>query len=42
VSLLGRAQRLYPIRICGLAVLSSHVHLLLDVDTEAAEILRKA
>src|SRR5262245_6252241 len=28
----GRAQRLYPIRICGLAVLSSHVHLLVDVD----------
>ncbi len=28
----GRAQRLYPIRICGLAVLSSHLHLLVDVD----------
>ncbi len=32
LGVLGRAQRLYPIRICGLAVLSSHVHLLLDVD----------
>jgi hypothetical protein len=31
LGVLGRAQRLYPIRICGLAVLSSHVHLLLDV-----------
>jgi hypothetical protein len=33
LGVLGRAQRLYPIRICGLAVLSSHVHLLVDVDT---------
>jgi hypothetical protein len=32
LGVLGRAQRLYPIRICGLAVLSSHVHLLLVVD----------
>ena len=32
LGVLGRAQRLYPIRICGLAVLSSHVHLLVDVD----------
>jgi hypothetical protein len=32
LGVLGRAQRLYPIRICGLAVLSSHLHLLLDVD----------
>lgn len=26
---LGRAQRLYPIRVCGVAVLSNHLHLLL-------------
>jgi REP element-mobilizing transposase RayT len=29
---LGRAQRLYPVRICGFVFLSSHYHLLLDVD----------
>lgn len=29
VGILGRAQRLYPIRICGVAVLSNHLHLLL-------------
>jgi hypothetical protein len=28
----GRAQRRHPIRICGLAVLSSHLHILADVD----------
>ena len=32
LGVLGRAQRLYPIRICGLAVLSSHMHLLVDAD----------
>jgi hypothetical protein len=32
LGVLGRAQRLYPIRICCLAVLSSHFHLLADVD----------
>ena len=32
LGVLGRAQRLYPIRICGLAVLSSHMHLLVDVE----------
>jgi hypothetical protein len=32
LGVLGRAQRLYPLRIYGLAVLSSHVHLLLGVD----------
>jgi hypothetical protein len=32
LGVLGRAQRLYPIRICGMAVLSSHLHLLVDVD----------
>ena len=29
IGVLGRAQRLYPIRICGVAVLSNHLHLLL-------------
>jgi REP element-mobilizing transposase RayT len=29
VGVLGRAQRMYPIRICGVAVLSNHLHLLL-------------
>jgi hypothetical protein len=33
LGVLGRAQRLHPIRICGLAVLSSHMHLLVDVNT---------
>jgi hypothetical protein len=32
LGILGRAQRLYPIRICCLAMLSSHFHLLADVD----------
>jgi hypothetical protein len=32
LGVLGRAQRLYPIRICCLAVLSSHLHILADVD----------
>jgi REP element-mobilizing transposase RayT len=32
LGVLGRAQRLYPIRICGLAVLSNHLHLLLAAD----------
>jgi REP element-mobilizing transposase RayT len=32
LGVLGRAQRLHPIRICGVAVLSSHMHLLVDVD----------
>jgi REP element-mobilizing transposase RayT len=29
IGVLGRAQRMYPIRICGVAVLSNHLHLLL-------------
>ena len=32
VGVLARAKRLYPLRICGLAFMSSHYHLLLDVD----------
>jgi REP element-mobilizing transposase RayT len=32
LGILGRAQRLYPIRVCGLAVLSNHLHLLLVAD----------
>jgi putative transposase len=33
VGVLGRAQRLYGVRICGYMFASSHFHLLLDVDT---------
>ncbi len=32
VGVLGRAQRLYRVRVCGYLFLSSHYHLLLDVD----------
>ncbi len=32
VGVLGRAQRLYPIRVCAYAFLSSHFHLILDVE----------
>lgn len=32
VGVLGRAQRLYPIRICAVSVLSNHLHLLLVAD----------
>lgn len=32
VGVLGRAQRLYKVRICGYMFASSHYHLLLDVD----------
>src|SRR5262245_10204961 len=32
LGVLGRTQRLYPIRICCLAVLSSHLHILVDAD----------
>jgi putative transposase len=32
VGVLGRAQRLYEVRVCGYLFLSSHYHLLLDVD----------
>lgn len=32
LGILGRAQRLHPIRVCHVAVLSNHIHLLLDVD----------
>ena len=32
VGVLGRAQRLYKMRICGYMFASSHYHLLLDVD----------
>ncbi len=32
VGVLGRAQRMYPIRVCSYAFLSNHFHLLLDVD----------
>lgn len=39
LGVLGRAQRLYPIRICGVAVLSNHLHLLLVAD-HAEEISR--
>ncbi len=35
----GRAQRLYPIRVCGLAVLSNHLHLLLVAD-DAEQVAR--
>ena len=31
LGVLGRAQRLYPVEICGFAFLSSHYHLLLRV-----------
>jgi len=39
LGVLGRAQRLYPIGICGVAVLSNHLHLLLVAD-HAEEISR--
>jgi len=32
LGVLGRAQRLYPVRLCGYVFLSNHFHLLLDVD----------
>jgi len=32
LGVLGRAQRLYPVRVCGVTVLSNHLHLLLVVD----------
>jgi hypothetical protein len=32
VGVLGRAQRIYEVRVCGYLFLSSHYHLLLDVD----------
>ncbi len=32
VGVLGQAQALHPVRICQVAVLSNHLHLLLDVD----------
>jgi putative transposase len=32
VGVLGRAQRLYKVRVCGYIFASSHFHLLLDVD----------
>ena len=32
VGVLGRAQRLYPIQVCGVVVLSNHMHLLLVAD----------
>jgi hypothetical protein len=31
VGILGRAQRLYPVEVCGLVFLSNHFHLLLVV-----------
>jgi hypothetical protein len=33
VGVLGRAQRLYEMRVCGYMFASNHFHLLLDVDT---------
>ncbi len=39
VGVLGRAQRKYPIRICSYAFVSSHFHLILDVD-DALELSR--
>ncbi len=35
----GRAQRLYPIRVCAIAVLSNHLHLLLIAD-DARQVAR--
>jgi REP element-mobilizing transposase RayT len=32
LGVLGRAQRLHPVRVCHVVVLSNHIHLLLDVD----------
>jgi REP element-mobilizing transposase RayT len=32
VGVLGRAQRKYPIRVCGYVLASNHLHLILDVD----------
>jgi len=32
VGILGRAQRLYPISVCAVSVLSNHLHLLLIAD----------
>ena len=31
VGVLGRAQRLHEVRVCGYLFLSSHYHLLLDI-----------
>ncbi|HEY0553083.1 MAG TPA: transposase [Thermoanaerobaculia bacterium] len=33
VGVLGRAQRLYKVRVCGYMWASNHFHLLLDIDT---------
>jgi hypothetical protein len=32
VGVLARAQRRHPVRVCGLTFLSSHFHLVLEVD----------
>ncbi len=32
LGVLGRAQRLHAVRVCGVTVLSNHLHLLLVVD----------
>jgi REP element-mobilizing transposase RayT len=32
IGVLGRAQRMYPIRVCGYFLASNHLHLILDVE----------
>jgi REP element-mobilizing transposase RayT len=32
IGVLGRAQRMYPTRVCGYVLASNHLHLVLDVD----------
>lgn len=39
LGILGRAQRLQPIRVCGVAVLSNHLHLLVAAD-DAEQVAR--
>ncbi|NJL26440.1 MAG: hypothetical protein HC897_00505 [Thermoanaerobaculia bacterium] len=39
VGILARAQRRHPVRVCGLTFLSSHFHLILEVD-DAAQVDR--
>ncbi len=39
LGVLGRAQRLYPIQVCSLSVLSNHLHLLLIAD-DARQVAR--
>src|SRR5262245_54519809 len=39
IGVLGRAQRMYPTRVCGYVFASNHLHLILDVD-DAGQLVR--